>query len=90
MAEILRVAGSVDNIYVVTVQPWTLTAALHPAARWAGISDTHAVSMGRVTPLHRGFAAGLLISLAAPSLVAGNAPAATPPRRSLPEPKGPR
>ena len=37
MDEILRIAGELENIYVVTVQPWTLTAALHPAARWAGI-----------------------------------------------------
>jgi hypothetical protein len=68
MAEILRVAGNVENIYIVTVQPWTLTAALHPAARWAGISDTHAVSMGPVTALHRGFAAGAVLTLALLSL----------------------
>jgi hypothetical protein len=46
MDEIMRIAGEPENIYIVTVQPWTLTAALHPAARWAGIADTHAVSMG--------------------------------------------
>lgn len=64
MAEILRLAGNVENIYIVTVQPWTLTAALHPAARWAGISNTHAVSMGPVTGLHRGFAAAAILALA--------------------------
>ncbi len=68
MDEILRIAGEPENIYIVTVQPWTLTAALHPAARWAGIADTHAVSMGPVTNVHRGAAAGVLLALAAMSL----------------------
>ena len=71
MDEILRIAGELENIYVVTVQPWTLTAALHPAARWAGISDTHAVSMGPVTTLHKGAAAGVLIALGVMSLASG-------------------
>ena len=31
--EIIRMAGSVDNVFVVTVQSWTLTAALYPGAR---------------------------------------------------------
>ncbi|MBK8649787.1 MAG: hypothetical protein IPN16_25255 [Gemmatimonadetes bacterium] len=68
MDEILRIAGEPANIYIVTVQPWTLTAALHPAARWAGIADTHAVSMGPVTTMHKGAAAGVLLGLAALSL----------------------
>jgi hypothetical protein len=67
MDEILRMAGAIENIYVVTVQPWTLTATLHPRARWAGIADTHTVSMGPITALHRGFAAGVVLSLAAVS-----------------------
>lgn len=33
MAEILRIAGNVENIYIVTVQPWTLTAACSAARR---------------------------------------------------------
>jgi len=68
MDEILRIAGEPENIYIVTVQPWTLTAALHPAARWAGIADTHAVSMGPVTTMHKGAAAGVVLGLAALSL----------------------
>ena len=71
MDEILRIAGELENIYVVTVQPWTLTAALHPAARWAGIADTHAVSMGPVTALHKGAAAGVLVALGVMSLASG-------------------
>jgi hypothetical protein len=70
MDEILRIAGEPENIYLVTVQPWTLTAALHPAARWAGIADTHAVSMGPVTNVHKGAAAGVLLALTAMSLAA--------------------
>ena len=72
MDEILRMAGAVDNIFVVTVQPWTLTAALHPRARWAGVADTHTVSMGPISPLHRGFAAGIVLGLAAVSAMPGH------------------
>ena len=32
-AEVLRMAGSPDNVYMAVVQPWTLTAALYPGAR---------------------------------------------------------
>ena len=32
--EILRVAGSVDNIFVVAVQNWTLTASAYPNSQW--------------------------------------------------------
>lgn len=61
--EILRMAGSVDNIFIVTLQPWTLTAALDLRARWAGLSDGHMVSLGRVTKMHRGVVGGLLAGL---------------------------
>jgi hypothetical protein len=83
MDEILRIAGEPENIYIVTVQPWTLTAALHPAARWAGIADTHAVSMGPVTTMHKGAAAGVLLGLAALSLSIKKRPM---PRAPAPEP----
>lgn len=63
MDEILRLAGSIDNIFVVTLQPWTLTAALDPRARWAGLSDGHVVSLGRVTNIHRGVVGGILAGL---------------------------
>ena len=29
-------AGSPDNLFLVFVEPWTLTASLYPGARWAG------------------------------------------------------
>jgi len=34
LAEISRMAGSPENAFIVTVQPWTLTARLYPSARW--------------------------------------------------------
>ncbi len=83
MDEILRIAGEPENIYIVTVQPWTLTAALHPAARWAGIADTHAVSMGPVTGVHKGAAAGVLLALTAMSLAARKRAV---PKAAAPEP----
>lgn len=40
LREISRIAGSSDNVFVVTVQPWTLTARLYPGARWRGTVST--------------------------------------------------
>jgi hypothetical protein len=36
LREVARMAGSPDNVFIVTVQPWTLTARLYPGARWRG------------------------------------------------------
>ena len=33
-AEIFRMAGSPSNVYMATVQPWTLTAVLYPGAQY--------------------------------------------------------
>ena len=90
MDELLRMAGTTDNLFVVTVQPWTLTAALHPRARWAGLADTHVVSMGPITPLHRGFAAGVLLGLAAISAMPpAREPEPAPERPGPPTRRGP-
>mgnify|MGYP001233728242 CR=1 FL=1 len=40
LSEILRMAGSRENVFLVTVQPWTLTARLYPAARWKAAPDS--------------------------------------------------
>ena len=52
LAEISRIAGAPDNVFVVTVQPWTLTARLYPGARWRGDTRTapsgHTVAMSPV------------------------------------------
>ena len=85
MDEIMRMAGAIDNIFIVTVQPWTLTAALHPAARWAGIADTHAVSMGPVTGVHKIAAAGVVLALTAMSL-ASKKRSVSPPPAPAPDP----
>jgi len=34
-AEISRMAGTVDNVFMVSVQPWTITSALYPGGKWA-------------------------------------------------------
>ena len=39
LTEILRIAGSHDNIFLVFVQPWTLTARLYPGAHWRGAAN---------------------------------------------------
>ena len=66
--EIFRIAGDVANIYIVTVQPWTFYAQLHPRAKWVGLSDSNVVALGRITPVQRGLAAGILVGLAGMSL----------------------
>ena len=40
LLEISRMAGTADNVFIVTVQPWTLTARLFPGARWRGTVTT--------------------------------------------------
>jgi len=41
LRELARLAGSPDNLFVVNVQPWTLTARLYPGARWRGHLTPH-------------------------------------------------
>ena len=41
LRELQRMAGSRDNLFIVFVEPWSLTAALYPGARWAvGLTGT--------------------------------------------------
>ena len=53
LAEVARMAGSSTNVFIVTVQPWTLTARLYPGARWRGntapAGESHAVQMTPVS-----------------------------------------
>ena len=53
LAEVARMAGSSTNVFIVTVQPWTLTARLYPGARWRGSTapagESHAVQMTPVS-----------------------------------------
>jgi hypothetical protein len=66
MAEVRRIAGSDDNLFIVTVQPWTFTAALYPAARHAGST---AAAMRPVTAGHKFAASALLGALLAAALI---------------------
>lgn len=63
--EILRIAGEPANAFLVTVQPWTFTAALYPGARWTGSSAESMTSVGTATKLG---AAALLATLLVGSL----------------------
>jgi hypothetical protein len=49
LRELRRMAGSPDNLFLVFVEPWSLTAALYPGARWAGGADEHQVTMKPVS-----------------------------------------
>ena len=53
LREVSRIAGSPENVFVVTVQPWTLTARLYPGAHWRGTVSSAAggqtVDMERVS-----------------------------------------
>ncbi len=48
LREVARMAGAPDNVFIVTVQPWTLTARLYPGARWRGKVDSAATGVPTV------------------------------------------
>jgi len=48
LRELNRMAGSPDNLFLVFVEPWSLTAALYPGARWA-VVDENPAAMKRIT-----------------------------------------
>ena len=59
--ELQRMAGSAENLFIVFVDSWSLTAALYPGARWAGGLDNDHISMAPITmPRKLASAAGLL------------------------------
>lgn len=64
--EIWRIAGDPTNVFAVTVQPWTLTAALYPGARWTGTSPD---SMRPVTRGHKISAAASIATLLVTSVL---------------------
>ncbi|MBL9105116.1 MAG: hypothetical protein JNL82_29490 [Myxococcales bacterium] len=70
LRELRRIAGSPDNLFLVFVEPWTLTAALYPGAQWAGgaqVSAQGKIVMQPVTTARKvAIAGGLgLLALAA-------------------------
>lgn len=85
--ELLRVAGDVTNLFVVTVQPWTVTATLYPGATWRGMSHDGRVAMvpvGLGRKLIYLGALGTLGYLAAKPLVEAFTAPTTPPAPALP------
>jgi hypothetical protein len=68
LGEARRIAGADENLLVVTVQPWTFTAALYPGARWAGAT---ADAMKPVTAVHKFAASAALGALVAGALASG-------------------
>jgi len=63
--ELNRMAGSPDNLFLVLVEPWSLTAALYPGARWAGGPDGDRVAMLPVTATRKIATVGGLLGLLA-------------------------
>jgi len=63
LRELHRMAGSPDNLFLVMVEPWSLTAALYPGARWAGGPDGDRVAMLPVTATRKIATIGGLLGL---------------------------
>jgi len=61
--ELNRMAGSPDNLFIVFVEPWSLTASLYPGARWAGGQEDDYIAMTPITTNRKLVAAGGLLGL---------------------------
>lgn len=61
--ELRRMAGSPDNLFIVFVEPWSVTASLYPGARWAGGLNGDRISMSPVTTTKKLAVAGGLLGL---------------------------
>lgn len=48
-AEIMRMAGRRANVFLVAIEPWTVTGALYPDARWHVAPAGHALQATPVT-----------------------------------------
>ena len=66
--ELRRIAGRPDNLFDVSVQSWTLTAALYPGARWTAVRDTNQMTLTPVSRPRKALTAGALAGLAAAAL----------------------
>lgn len=67
LRELRRIAGAPDNLFLVFVEPWTITAALYPGAQWAGgVQDSAQgkISMQPITTARKVAVAGSLGLLA--------------------------
>ena len=63
--ELQRMAGSAENLFIVFVDSWSLTAALYPGSRWAGGLDDDHMSMAPITMPRKLATAGGLLGLMA-------------------------
>lgn len=61
-------AGSVESIFYVSVEPWTMTAALYPGARWTAVRDADAMVLTPVSQQQKLLTAGALAGLLVASL----------------------
>ena len=66
--ELRRMAGSPDNLFTVSVQPWSLTAALYPRARWTVTRDSDRMRLTTVSAAHKYVVAGALAGLVTTAL----------------------
>lgn len=66
--EIGRMAGSVENIFYISVEPWTMTAALYPGARWTAVRDADGVIVTPVSQQQKVLTAGALAGLLVASI----------------------
>ena len=64
LGELFRMAGTPDNLFLVFVDPLSLTSALYPGARWTGDADQQQITLNSVTTTQKvatfGGLAGLL------------------------------
>jgi hypothetical protein len=58
--EILRTAGSSENAFLVTVDPWSVTATLYPGSRWMITRDGARISAAPVSTVRKVATAGIL------------------------------
>lgn len=65
LRELYRMAGAPDNLFLVFVEPKSLTSTLYPGARWAGVADESKIAMTPVTTTRKAATAGSLIGLLA-------------------------
>jgi hypothetical protein len=58
--ELRRIAGTQENLFMVFVEPWTLTAALYPGALWAASNQI----LPHLTPVTTARKVATLVGLA--------------------------
>jgi hypothetical protein len=58
-------AGSPENLFIVFVEPWSLTASLYPGARWTGGLNGDSIAMTPITTTRKLAAAGGIVGLLA-------------------------